>query len=259
MARPQGQSPGLVSGHSLLPQSRASWREVSILTQVSGAVRTADRGAADTRAPPPWASPPCDARVAGKRAGHTKRDLGRQETLFNRKEKEGSCRPLPPRRLRPQTRPERTPVPARWGGPPLTPSRRHGCPRSRSGLCGGTWAAPRSSARRVPSATAAASRGRGESGCKRQQSVRCESMRHPPRGPRLGAQSLTPGRNPPSAFTSLGSDFPSPRSPPRHKPLIWSRQGATALLVFGTSLLNKMEPFPKDGLTMLSFLRDSPA
>lgn len=57
-----------------------------------------------------------------------------------------------------------TPVPARWGVLRPTPSRPPGSPPSRSGLCGGAWAAPRSSAHRGPSATAAASPGPGATG-----------------------------------------------------------------------------------------------
>lgn len=56
-------------------------------------------------------------------------------------------------------------VPARWGVLRPMPSQPHGSPLSRNELCGGTWAAPRSSARRVLSVTAAASPGQGETGC----------------------------------------------------------------------------------------------
>lgn len=48
-------------------------------------------------------------------------------------------------------------VPARWGGPPQTPSRPLGCPLSRSELGGGISAALRYGARKVLSEMAAAS------------------------------------------------------------------------------------------------------
>lgn len=70
-------------------------------------------------------------------------------------------------------------VPARWGDPLLMPSRRPGCPPSRSGRGGGTWAAPRSAARRAPSVTAAASRGPAGTGWKRKRRLAAEHSATP--------------------------------------------------------------------------------